>query len=84
MFIHHGASGSKAECTNVVKNYQNYHMGGHGWAGIGYSIVVDKDGNVYEARGWNEIGAHTYGYNSVGLAICVIDDLRIAYRTTTP
>ncbi|KAH3862497.1 hypothetical protein DPMN_025464 [Dreissena polymorpha] len=30
MFIHHGASGSKAECTNVVKNYQNYHMGGHG------------------------------------------------------
>ncbi|KAH3862498.1 hypothetical protein DPMN_025465 [Dreissena polymorpha] len=40
-----------------------------GWAGIGYSIVVDKDGNVYEARGWNEIGAHTYGYNSVGLGL---------------
>ena len=38
-----------------------------GWSDIGYSFVVGEDGNVYEARGWDTIGAHTKGYNSVGL-----------------
>lgn len=38
-----------------------------GWNDIGYSFVVGEDGNVYEARGWDSIGAHTKGYNSVGL-----------------
>ncbi|XP_060586631.1 peptidoglycan-recognition protein SC2-like [Ruditapes philippinarum] len=77
MFIHHGASGfchTKADCIQKVKSYQNYHMDGHGWSDIGYSFVVGEDGNVYEARGWDAVGAHTYGYNSVGLAICVIGD----------
>ncbi|XP_052786041.1 peptidoglycan recognition protein 1-like [Mya arenaria] len=77
MFIHHGASGfchTKAECTHMVQSYQNYHMDGHGWSDIGYSFVVGEDGNVYEARGWDSVGAHTLNYNSVGLAICVIGD----------
>lgn len=29
--------------------------------------MVGEDGNVYEGRGWDQVGAHTYGYNSVGL-----------------
>ncbi|XP_052262664.1 peptidoglycan-recognition protein SC2-like isoform X2 [Dreissena polymorpha] len=77
MFIHHGASGfchTKAECTHMVKSYQDHHMDANGWPDIGYSFVVGEDGNVYEARGWDEIGAHTLNYNSVGLAICVIGD----------
>ncbi|WAQ96550.1 PGRP1-like protein [Mya arenaria] len=77
MFIHHGASGfchAKDDCIAKVQAYQNYHMDVHGWPDIGYSFVVGEDGNIYEARGWDEVGAHTYGYNSVGLAICVIGD----------
>ena len=38
-----------------------------GWWDIGYSFLVGEDGNIYEGRGWNEIGAHTKGYNDVGL-----------------
>ena len=33
MFIHHGASGpcfTKADCIHKVKQYQDYHMDGHG------------------------------------------------------
>ncbi|XP_045196740.1 peptidoglycan-recognition protein SC2-like [Mercenaria mercenaria] len=78
MFIHHGGvphyCHTKAECIQQVKGYQNYHMDGHGWSDIGYSFVVGEDGNVYEARGWDDVGAHTLNYNSVGLAICVIGD----------
>ena len=35
--------------------------------------MVGEDGNVYEARGWDSVGAHTYGYNSVGLGNLTID-----------
>lgn len=38
-----------------------------GWWDIGYSFMVGEDGNVYEGRGWDQVGAHTYGYNTVGL-----------------
>ncbi|XP_045194511.2 peptidoglycan-recognition protein SC2-like isoform X1 [Mercenaria mercenaria] len=77
MFLHHGASSpcfTKEKCIDKVQGYQNWHMDGHGWNDIGYSFVVGEDGNVYEGRGWDTIGAHTKHYNTVGLAICVIGD----------
>ena len=30
------------------------------------------DGRLYEGRGWNVVGAHTQGYNSVGYAVSFI------------
>ncbi|KAK3109084.1 hypothetical protein FSP39_022692 [Pinctada imbricata] len=82
-FIHHGASEpcfTKQECAAHVKSYQMFHMSpppkGRGWWDIGYSFVAGEDGNIYEARGWDEIGAHTKGYNDVGLAVSFIGDFR--------
>ncbi|ESP01543.1 hypothetical protein LOTGIDRAFT_172642, partial [Lottia gigantea] len=40
---------------------------GSDWPDIGYTFVIGEDGNVYEARGWDIIGAHTYNYNYNGL-----------------
>ena len=40
-----------------------------GWWDIGYSFIVGEDGNVYEGRGWDMVGAHTKGYNSRGLGM---------------
>ncbi|KAK7114624.1 peptidoglycan-recognition protein SC2-like [Littorina saxatilis] len=77
VFIHHGSSppcSTETSCKAKVKAYQDYHLDGHGWTDIGYNFVVGEDGNAYMARGWTEIGAHTQGYNSVGIAICVIGD----------
>lgn len=77
VFIHHGASGecfTKEDCTHRVQNYQSYHMDGRGYSDMGYNFVVGEDGNAYEARGWNEVGAHTLGYNTNGIAICIIGD----------
>ena len=31
---------------------------------IAYSFLIGGDGKVYEGRGWDEIGAHTLGFNS--------------------
>ncbi|KAK7484920.1 hypothetical protein BaRGS_00023840 [Batillaria attramentaria] len=78
VFIHHGGAGNRCHdrnsCQQIVRGYQNYHMDTHGWPDIGYNFVVGEDGNAYEARGWTEIGAHTYGYNHNGIAICIIGD----------
>ncbi|KAL8563834.1 hypothetical protein ACOMHN_061958 [Nucella lapillus] len=74
-FIHPGASSScenEEMCKQKVRAYQDYHMDGHGWWDIGYNFLVGEDGNAYEARGWNEQGAHTKGYNSNGIAIYFI------------
>ena len=36
------------------------------------SFLVGGDGNIYEGRGWNVLGSHTSGYNSVGYGTCFI------------
>lgn len=49
-------------------------MDTHGWPDIGYSFIIGEDGNIYEGRGWNTIGAHTYNHNYDGLGFCVMGD----------
>ena len=34
-----------------------------------YSFLIGGDGLVYEGRGWNKVGAHTYSFNDVGYGI---------------
>jgi N-acetylmuramoyl-L-alanine amidase len=34
---------------------------------IGYNFLIGEDGNVYEGRGWDEVGDHTFGYNFASL-----------------
>ena len=43
-----------------------------GWDGCGYSFVVQKDGSIYEARGFSKIGAHTRWQNARLLGFCFV------------
>lgn len=47
-----------------------------GWDDIGYNFIVGEDGNVYEGRGWDIVGAHagvnTYNQQSLGIIITLI------------
>ncbi|XP_043926936.1 peptidoglycan recognition protein 1-like [Protopterus annectens] len=75
VIIHHSAGLScitKSSCTELVENIQKYHMETNGWCDIGYSFLVGEDGNIYEGRGWNTVGAHTRGYNTTGYGICFL------------
>eukprot|EP00105_Crassostrea_gigas_P026932 XP_011448071.1 PREDICTED: peptidoglycan-recognition protein SC2-like isoform X3 [Crassostrea gigas] len=82
-FIHH-TTGSRcydfSTCAAKVRNTQNYHMNTKGWSDIGYSFLVGEDGAVYEGRGWNNVGAHTSGYNSQSFAAAVMGN----FMTTKP
>ncbi|XP_078592912.1 peptidoglycan-recognition protein SC2-like isoform X1 [Branchiostoma floridae x Branchiostoma japonicum] len=75
--IHHSTGGTCSDqtaCSAKVRGFQNYHMDSNGWGDIGYNFLVGNDGNVYEGRGWDQVGAHAYGQNSVSIGICFIGE----------
>ncbi|XP_023941141.1 peptidoglycan recognition protein 1 isoform X1 [Bicyclus anynana] len=43
---------------------------------IPYNFIIGNDGRVYEGRGWNIEGAHTYGYNRCSVGLGFIGDYR--------
>jgi N-acetylmuramoyl-L-alanine amidase len=57
-----------------MRSIQNYHIDSNGWPDIGYNYLVGEDGRAYEGRGWDKVGAHTYGYNDQAVAVSVIGD----------
>lgn len=48
---------------SVPRAIHDFHKNGRGWAGIGYSWVVDQAGHIYEGRGWGYQEAHCPGHN---------------------
>lgn len=68
IYVHHSAGPTSQTCKQI----QNYHMDAKGWVDIAYSWLVDKNGTIYEGRGWGVAGAHTAGYNSSSHAVCYI------------
>ncbi|KAF3852298.1 hypothetical protein F7725_005653 [Dissostichus mawsoni] len=42
------------------------------------SFVVGSDGYVYEGRGWNYLGTHTRGHNSIGYGVSIIGNYTAA------
>ena len=43
-----------------------------GWDGIGYALVVRRDGRIETGEGLGRRGAHVKGLNSVSVGICMI------------
>lgn len=63
---------SGATHTQTVRQIQNYQMDTRGWVDIGYNFLVDRDGHIYEGRGWDTIGAHIAGHNTESIGVCHI------------
>ena len=73
--IHHGASShceTKEACMRIVRSFQDLHLDDRKWDDIGYNFIVGEDGNVYEGRGWNKVGAHSPQFNRDSIGICLI------------
>lgn len=63
---------SGAAHNQSVKAIQNFHMDTRGWVDIGYNFLVNRDGQVFEGRGWDLIGAHAAGHNTESIGVCHI------------
>lgn len=52
-----------------------------GWGKIGYHYFIDKAGNVTQGRKDDEEGAHTIGYNTKSLGICLAGNFDVTLPT---
>lgn len=62
--IHH-ACASVCDANTIHK----WHLG-RGWSGIGYHLVVRKDGTIERGRPIHTVGAHVSNHNSYTVGIC--------------
>ncbi|KAF5303682.1 hypothetical protein FQR65_LT00826 [Abscondita terminalis] len=75
VIISHTASKSattEEDNAHLVRLIQTFHIKSRKWNDIAYNFLIGCDGKVYEGRGWGAVGAHTLGYNQLGIGISFI------------
>ena len=79
--IHHtdGKNDYDAEdVPSILRGIYTFHVKGRGWADVGYNVLADKYGRLWEGRAGGVakpvLGAHAQGYNSGTFGISVLGD----------
>lgn len=79
--VHHTAGGNgyaPQDVPAILRGVQEFHINGNGWSDIGYNVLVDAYGGLWEGRagGIEEavIGAHAGGFNTGSFGVAVIGD----------
>ncbi len=68
IIVHHSAIGGSDDVT--AADIHRIHLQ-NGWSGIGYHMFIRKSGLVETGRPLEDVGAHTYQYNSNSIGICL-------------
>jgi N-acetylmuramoyl-L-alanine amidase len=64
--IHHSA-----DPNGTPEKYAKYHVKTHGWPGIGYHFVIQKDGTIYQTNALETISYNVENYNTGTVGICL-------------
>lgn len=65
LVVHHTAgSNTSSDWAAVVRSIWNNHVNTRGWSDIGYNFLLDRNGNIYDARADDTRGAHFSAQNS--------------------
>lgn len=78
IIIHHTVTGegkSRADVVKILKMIEKDHIR-RNCGGIGYNIVVDYAGRIYEARGMDIMGCHTANANARNYGVAYVGDTR--------
>ncbi|HYN93234.1 MAG TPA: N-acetylmuramoyl-L-alanine amidase, partial [Pilimelia sp.] len=81
--VHHTAttnSYSAGQVPAILRSILHFHAVSRGWGDIGYNVLVDRFGRVWEGRRGGlstaVVGAHTGGFNSNTTGVAFIGDHR--------
>ncbi|MFD4293673.1 N-acetylmuramoyl-L-alanine amidase [Rhodococcus sp. NPDC058532] len=85
--VHHTAGSNdytRAESAGIVRSIYAYHAQTLGWCDVGYNVLVDKYGQIFEGRAGgldrNVQGAHAGGFNENTMGIAMMGD----FSTVSP
>ncbi len=77
--IHHTAGSNNYKASDVpgiLRGIYSFHTKGRGWSDVGYNVLADKYGRLWEGRAGGldraVIGAHVAGYNTGTFGISVM------------
>jgi hypothetical protein len=77
--VHHSAGGngySAGEVPGIIAAIQRFHMDTNGWNDIAYNFMVDRFGQLWEARQGGitraVVGGHSAGSNTGSTGICLL------------
>lgn len=86
--IHHTADGNNytaAQVPAMMRSIYAFHTQGRGWGDIGYNVIVDKYGRIFEGRygglSSTVIGAHAGGFNTGTFGVSMLGNYA---ETDTP
>ena len=88
-FVHHTVNAnnySRAQVPGIIRSIYAYHTQSKGWSDVGYNVLVDRFGRIWEGRygGVDRpvVGAHTLGYNDYSFAMSAIGNFETARPTS--
>ena len=77
--VHHTASTNDyapSDVPRLLRGFYAYHVKSQGWSDLGYNLLVDRFGTVWEGRaggtGRAVIGAHAGGFNTGTVGVSMI------------
>ena len=87
MVVHHTAGATnytKAQVPGILRGILSYHTQSLGWCDIGYNMLIDRYGTVYEGRAGGVdkaiVGAHASGFNTGTFGVSIMG----TYRSPAP
>ncbi|MGY1747116.1 N-acetylmuramoyl-L-alanine amidase, partial [Blastococcus sp. SYSU D00695] len=88
--VHHTADSNDYtadQVPQIMRNIYTYHAQKLGWGDIGYNVIVDKFGRLWEGRSGGlastVIGAHAGGFNTGTFGVSMLGNYDVA-NTTQP
>ena len=80
--VHHTAQGNayaQADVPRLIRADYAYHVQARGWSDLGYNLVVDRFGGIWEGRagglGRPTIGSHAQGFNTGTVGVALLGDM---------
>jgi N-acetyl-anhydromuramyl-L-alanine amidase AmpD len=70
--IHHSA-----QSNGDPFQYAAYHVKTHGWAGIGYHYVIQKDGLIFQTQQLETVSYHARNCNENSIGICLTGNYNV-------